>query len=81
MYAMGLQLDGFSVYSIQNYTGNRRYHRVCEPKNLVTRIKSHIAKKAYSIHKPFIEEEIPFLGTKGSEWGLRVVVNGVDVRS
>jgi len=81
MYAMGLQLDGFSVYSIEAYKGVNRYHRVCEPKNLVTRIKSHIAKKAYNIHKPFIETEVPFLGTKGSEWGLRVVVNGVEVRS
>jgi hypothetical protein len=81
MYAMGLKLDGFSVYSIEAYKGVNRYNRVCEPKNLVSRVKACIAKKAYSLHKPFIEEEVPFLGTKGSEWGLRVVVNGVEVRS
>jgi len=79
MYAMALSINGFSVYAIENYASNGRYSRVCEPKNLVSRIKTSLAKKAYETHKPFYEVEVPFMNTKGSEWGLRVVLNGVDV--
>jgi hypothetical protein len=79
MYAMALSINGFSVYAIENYASNGRYSKVCEPKNLVSRIKTSLAKKAYETHKPFYEVEVPFMNTKGSEWGLRVVLNGVDV--
>jgi hypothetical protein len=81
LYAIGLELQGFSSYSIHNYGTNNRYYRsVCEPSKLVPNIKARLSKAVYKAHKPFDEEEVPFLETKGSEWGLRIVVNGVEVR-
>lgn len=77
MFAMAININGFSDYALKN-GGHTRYN-ICEPKNLVSRIKTSLAKKAYETHKPFYEVEVPFMNTKGSEWGLRVVLNGVDV--
>ena len=80
LYAIGLELSGFSAYAIANYGGSNRYYRsVCEPSKLVPNIKARLSKAVYKEHSPFHEEEVPFLQTKGSEWGLRVVVNGVEV--
>ncbi len=79
MYAMALGVNGFSVYAIENYGNGHTRYNTCEPKNLVPRIKASLAKKAYETHKPFYEVEVPFMNTKGSAWGLRVVLNGVDV--
>ena len=79
MYAMALSINGFSVYAIDNYDSGHTRHNTCEPKNIVSRIKTSLAKKAYETHKPFYEVEVPFMNTKGSEWGLRVTLNGVDV--
>ena len=79
MYAMALGVNGFSVYAIDNYENGHTRHNTCEPKNIVTRIKTSLAKKAYETHKPFYEEEVSFRNTRGSEWGLRVTLNGVDV--
>jgi hypothetical protein len=80
MYAMAIGVNGFSVYAIERYdSGGHTRYNTCEPKNLVPRIKTSLAKKAYETHKPFYEVEVPFMNTKGSEWGLRVVLNGVDV--
>ena len=79
MYAMALSINGFSVYALENYGNGHTRYNTCEPKNVVPRIKTSLAKKAYETHKPFYEVEVPFMNTKGSEWGLRVVLNGVDV--
>ncbi len=79
MYAMAIGVNGFSVYAIENYGNGHTRYNTCEPKNLVPRIKASLAKKAYETHKPFYEVEVPFMNTKGSAWGLRVVLNGVDV--
>ena len=79
MYAMALSINGFSVYAIEKYDNGHTRYNTCEPKNVVPRIKTSLAKKAYETHKPFYEVEVPFMNTKGSEWGLRVVLNGVDV--
>ena len=79
MYAMAVGVNGFSVYAIEKYDNGHTRYNTCEPKNLVPRIKASLAKKAYNTHKPFYEEEVSFMNTKGSEWGLRVVLNGVDV--
>ena len=77
MFAMSTGINGFSDYALKN-GGHTRYN-ICEPKNIVPRLKTTLAKKAYNTHKPFYEEEVPFMNTKGSAWGLRVVLNGVDV--
>jgi len=79
MYAMALGLNGFSVYALESYGNGHTRYNTCEPKNVVPRIKASLAKKAYETHKPFYEVEVPFMNTKGSEWGLRVTLNGVDV--
>ena len=79
MYAMAVGVNGFSVYAIEKYDNGHTRYNTCEPKNLVPRIKASLAKKAYNTHKPFYEEEVSFMNTKGSEWGLRVTLNGVDV--
>ena len=79
MYAMALGINGFSVYAIESYGNSHTRYNTCEPKNVVSRIKTSLAKKAYETHKPFYEVEVPFMNTKGSEWGLRVTLNGVDV--
>jgi hypothetical protein len=80
LYAIGLELQGFSAYAIQNFGSSNRYYRsVCEPSKLVPNIKARLSKAVYKSHSPFHEEEVPFLQSKGSEWGLRVVVNGVEV--
>jgi hypothetical protein len=77
MFAMSTGINGFSDYALKN-GGHTRYN-ICEPKNIVPRLKATLAKKAYNTHKPFYEEEVSFMNTKGSEWGLRVTLNGVDV--
>jgi hypothetical protein len=79
MYAMALSINGFSVYALESYGNGHTRYNTCEPKNVVPRIKTSLAKKAYETHKPFYEVEVPFMNTKGSEWGLRVTLNGVDV--
>lgn len=80
LYAIGLELQGFNSYAVRNYGGsNRFYHSVCAPSKLVPNIKARMSKAIYRKHSPFHEEEVPFLKTEGSEWGLRVVVNGVEV--
>jgi len=77
MFAMAININGFSDYALKN-GGHTRYN-ICEPKNIVPRLKTTLAKKAYNTHKPFYEEEVSLLNTKGSEWGIRVVLNGVEV--
>jgi hypothetical protein len=77
MFAMAIGVNGFSDYALK--IGGHTYYNVCEPKNIVPRLKASLAKKAYETHKPFYEVEVPFMNTKGSEWGLRVTLNGVDV--
>jgi hypothetical protein len=81
LYAMSLQLDGFNHWAMDNWKAGqtRSYHRMIEPKNVVSRVVTNLSKRIYKEHKPFDEEEVEFNKCKGSEWGLRVVVNGVDI--
>jgi hypothetical protein len=82
MYGFAMRINGFNDYAISNYaSGNRHYYRFVEPKNVVSTLTTALSKRLYMEHKPFDEEEVDFNKTKGSRWGLRVVVDGVDVRS
>ena len=40
-----------------------------------------MSKKLYKEHKPFDEEEVDFKSVSPSQWGIRVVVDGVEVIS
>ena len=80
LYAMSMQMSGFSHWAMDNYkNGHRSYHRMIEPRDVVTRLITSLSKRLYREHKPFNEEEVSFTKAKGSEWGLRVVVDGVEV--
>lgn len=79
LYGMSIQIDGFNRWSLANYSGGSRYSTMIDPKNVVARVISNLSCKLYREHKPFDEEEVSFTKAKGSEWGLRVVVDGVEV--
>ena len=81
LHGVAQQIQGFNRWAIDSYTSgsNRNYYRITEPKNVVPRIISCMAKKLYREYKPFDEEEVAFTKVKGSEWGIRVVVDGVEV--
>jgi hypothetical protein len=80
LYAMSMQLDGFNRWSMDNWmNGHRSYNRMTEPKNLVARLVTNLSKRLYKEHKPFDEEEVDFKTVTPSQWGLRVVVDGVEV--
>ena len=81
LYGMSLQLSGFNHWALSNYTSASRYSRMIEPKNLVPRLMANLSKRLYKEHKPFDEEEVSFKNTKGGQWGIRVVANGVEVIS
>jgi hypothetical protein len=80
-FAQGIQ--GFNKWSIDNHTSgsNHGYYRMIEPKNVVPRLMVCMAKKLYKEYKPFDEEEVDFKSVKPSQWGIRVVVDGVEVIS
>jgi hypothetical protein len=80
-FAQGIQ--GFNRWAIDSFaSGNHRsYYRIVEPKNVVPRLLTCMAKKLYKEYKPFNEEEVDFKSVKGSEWGIRIVVDGVDIES
>jgi hypothetical protein len=40
-----------------------------------------MSKKLYREFKPFNEEEVDFKQVRSSEWGIRIVVDGVDIES
>lgn len=81
LYAMAMQIEGFNHWAMDNWKNgqNRSYHRMVDPKNVVPRVLANISKRLYREHKPFNEEEVDFNKCKGSEWGLRIEVNGVDI--
>lgn len=80
LYAMSMQLNGFSHWAMENYkNGNRSYHRMIEPRDVVTRLVANLSKRLYKEHKPFDEEEVSFKNVTPCQWGLRVVVDGVEV--
>jgi hypothetical protein len=82
LYAMAMQMGGFSHWAIENYmSGHRRsYQQITEPRNLVTRLVTNMAKRVYKEHKPFDEEEVSFTNVTPSQWGLRIVVDGVEIK-
>ena len=79
-FAQGLQ--GFNRWAIDSYTSkqNRNYYRMVEPKNVVPRLIASMSKKLYKEFKPFDEEEVSFKNVAPSQWGIRVVVDGVEVK-
>jgi hypothetical protein len=80
-FAQGIQ--GFNRWAIDSFaSGNHRsYYRIVEPKNVVPRLIASMSKKLYKEHKPFDEEEVDFKSVSPSQWGIRVVVDGVEVIS
>jgi hypothetical protein len=80
-FAQGIQ--GFNKWSIDNHTSgnNHGYYRMIEPKNVVPRLMVCMAKKLYKEYKPFDEEEVDFKRVNPCQWGIRVVVDGVEVIS
>jgi hypothetical protein len=80
-FAQGIQ--GFNRWAIDSFSSgqNRNYYRMTEPKNVVPRLITCMAKKLYKEYKPFDEEEVDFKNVKGSEWGIRIVVDGVELES
>jgi hypothetical protein len=80
-FAQGIQ--GFNRWAVDAYQSgkNRGYYRMTEPKNVVPRLIACMAKKLYKEYKPFDEEEVEFTKVKGSEWGIRIVVDGVEIES
>ena len=79
LYAVSLQMRGFNQWTISNYDSSHRHNNLIEPKNLVPRIMTSLSKRLYREHKPFDEQEVDFNNAKGSEWGLRIAVDGVDI--
>jgi hypothetical protein len=80
-FAQGIQ--GFNRWAIESFTSgqNRSYYRMIEPKNVVPRLLTCMAKKLYKEYKPFNEEEVDFKQVRSSEWGIRIVVDGVEIES
>jgi hypothetical protein len=80
-FAQGIQ--GFNRWAIDSYTSgnNRGYYRMIEPKNVVPRLIACMSKKLYKEYKPFDEEEVDFKSVTPCQWGIRVVVDGVEVVS
>jgi hypothetical protein len=81
LHAMAQGIQGFNRWAIDSYkSGNTRgYYRMTEPKNVVPRLINCMSKKLYKEYKPFDEEEVDFINVKGSQWGIRVVVDGVEI--
>lgn len=79
LYAMSMRLEGFNHWALSNYSSGNRYARMVDPKDLVPRLITNLSKRLYREHKPFNEEEVAFTKAKGSQWGLRIEVNGKDI--
>ena len=80
LLAIGCDVNGMSSWAIRNYTAGQRYNRVV-PVTLVTHMLARLSKSVYKTHKPFHEEEVPFGKVTGSEWGLRIMVDGQEIKS
>jgi hypothetical protein len=83
LHGMAQGIQGFNKWAIDNFTSgqNRNYYRIVEPKNVVPRLMVCMAKKLYKEYKPFDEEEVDFKKVSPCQWGIRVVVDGVEVIS
>jgi hypothetical protein len=81
LHGLAQGIQGFNRWAIDSYQSgkNHGYYRMTEPKNVVPRLIACMAKKLYKEYKPFDEEEVEFTKVKGSQWGIRVVVDGVEV--
>jgi hypothetical protein len=81
LYAMSMQIAGFNGWAINNYLAGqtRSYYRMTEPNRVVSTLITSLSKRLYKEHKPFDEEEVSFKNVQGSQWGIRVVVDGVEV--
>ena len=82
LHGLAQGIQGFNRWAIDSYQSgnNRSYYRMTEPKNVVPRLIACMAKKLYKEYKPFDEEEVAFTKVKGSQWGIRVVVDGVEIK-
>lgn len=80
LYAMAVQLQGFNRWAIENATANQSYYRMTEPSRVVTSLMTSLSKRLYKEHQPFDEEEVSFLNVNPSQWGLRIVVDGVEIK-
>ena len=81
LHGLAQGIQGFNRWAIDSYTSGstRSYHRMTEPKNVVPRLIACMSKKLYKEYKPFDEEEVDFKNVRPSQWGIRVVVDGVEV--
>jgi hypothetical protein len=81
LYAMSMQIAGFNRWSIDNFLSGKtsNYYRMTEPNRVVSALMTGLSRRLYKEHKPFNEEEVAFKNVKSSQWGLRVVVDGVEV--
>lgn len=83
LHGMAQGIQGFNKWAIDSFTSgqNHNYYRIVEPKNVVPRLMVCMAKKLYKEYKPFDEEEVDFKKVSPCQWGIRVVVDGVEVIS
>ena len=82
LLAIGCDVNGMSSWSIVNYNSAQRiYYNRVKPATLVPQMLARLSKSVYKTHKPFHEEEVPFSKVTGSEWGLRIVVDGKEIKS
>jgi hypothetical protein len=81
LYAMSIQIAGFNRWAIESFMAgnNRSYYRLTEPSRVVSTLMTGLSKRIYKEHQPFDEEEVAFKNVNGSQWGIRVVVDGVEV--
>ena len=80
LHGMAQGIQGFNRWAIESFvSGNRSYYNITEPKNVVSRLIACMSKKLYKEYKPFDEEEVDFKNVSPCQWGIRVVVDGVEV--
>jgi hypothetical protein len=81
LYAMSMQIAGFNGWAVNNYLAGqtRSYYRMTEPNRVVSTLITSLSKRLYKEHKPFNEEEVSFKNVAPSQWGIRVMVDGVEV--
>lgn len=80
-YAMAVGIGGFNRWAIQNFQSGRSYYRLTDPKLVVERTLQGLSKRVYKEHQPFHEEEVDFKSVKGSEWGIRIEVDGKTINN
>lgn len=81
LYAMSMQIAGFNRWAIDSFMSgqSRGYYRMTEPNRVVSSLITCLSKRLYKEHKPFDEEEVSFKNVVPSQWGIRIVVDGVEV--